>query len=131
MAELPKRVDTLQWVDNFIKFMGQYEQNLQRNPFELGFDKLEKELLELKKEFGGRVREFEESSQHRHQDLSKIKEEIAGLVARCAKQCKEAIEENEQFWEAAKKEKVTRVSDMEKKHEEELAQCKEQSRRDQ
>ena len=28
LAELPKRVDTLQWVDNFIKFMGQYEQNL-------------------------------------------------------------------------------------------------------
>jgi len=24
LAELPKRVDTLQWVDNFIKFMSQY-----------------------------------------------------------------------------------------------------------
>lgn len=92
MTELPKRVDTLQWVDNFIKFMGQYEQNLQRHPFEMGFDKLEKELMEFKKEFGGRVKEFSEGCQFRGQELTKIKEELNSLVTKCLKQCKESLE---------------------------------------
>lgn len=73
LVELPKRVDTIQWVDNFIKFMGQYEQNLQKHPFEVGFEKFEKEMLEFKREFSTRVKDYSDSCHQRQQELLKAK----------------------------------------------------------
>jgi hypothetical protein len=74
LVELPKRIDTLQWVDNFIKFVNQYEQTLGKYPAEAGFDKFEKEILEFKREFEVSVKKVEDTHHQRQSELNKLKE---------------------------------------------------------